>query len=326
MKTNYDVVIHDSVGMAYRGDEQKGLGGSEFSTIRLAKALARRGLDVLVQNNLPAGAEWRFGNVDFRSNRERALEVEAKTLILQRYSRIPLNVGFDKMIVQLHDMPDKEPVEYLDTFFNRWPKTTQIVCNSEWQHSLYPAWWGGTVIPCLLPEGVEAAIPHRPGHYVYASAAMKGLERTLEAWELLTTLLPEEAKPHLHVISSWDANQLGRYRILNSSISVYGQLTHEELSRLISSAEGVFYVNRFPETFCVTAAMAERLGTRNHILCENGFGALQEVLTDTTFLTDNDAKFARDFIDNFGKPYTKPESFNDFSVEAGVKRWLELLQ
>jgi hypothetical protein len=323
MKT-YDVVFHDGVGLPYRGDEAKGLGGSEFSVIRLAKALASRGVKVLVQNNLPRGQEWTFDEVDFIGHRNRD-EFDAKTLILQRYSQFPTNVGFDKLVVQLHDMPEAQHVTYVDSLLARDLEPPTIVFNSEWQRSLYPKSWPAVVIPCLLPiMDVGSVVLHRPGHFVYASAAMKGLKETLDLWERLVKVV-EGPKPHLHIISSWDAGSLGKHRILDTTITVWGQLTHEELTRLIASCEGMFYVNSFAETFCVTAAMAERLGTRVHILCKRGFGALREVLADTAYVTDNETLFVHHFLDQYGKQPKQINALKDYSVEAGVKRWLEII-
>lgn len=317
----YDVVIYDAVGMPYSGSEDSGLGGSEFAVIRLSKALAACGKRVLVKCSLPAGSVYVGDDVEFSSVHDRD-DIETKVMILQRYSRVPNHIGFNRLLIQVHDMPDLPTVEYQDQFFTRWPTTT-LICNTEWQRQLYPTQWRAAVIPALLPDIMKSRIPaRRVGHFVYASAAMKGLPQTVDAWTTLRKHYPQLVDAKLHVISSWDVP----FDPKDESIVLEGQLTSQQLGELIGSVEGTFYVNRFPETFCVTAAMAEALGTRNHILCLNGFGALGEVLSGAQHVTDDGMQFEADFISAYGLIQYPIRARRDYSVVAGVKRWLEVLK
>lgn len=315
----YDVVIQDSVGMSYSGNTTSGIGGSEHHVIKLARALAKAGLKVLVRNNLAGPPEISADGVLYES-RITPREVECKALILQRMTPLPFNVEFDKLLVQVHDMPGAEH-EILLPIYRRLKAT--LVASSSWQQELYTTtWdWSSVVIPPMFHALPTDRIKSDPNCFIYASAAVKGFDATLEKWQSYRKLYSELKAARLYVISSgYDQPKV----VADSSVIYLGTLTDSELWTYLARCAGLFYVNVFQETYGATAAMAEFLGTRTHILCLSGFGALKETLSDHRFLTDDHDQFRFSFLEHYGTN-TKQVCTKDHRPETTLKKWLEII-
>ena len=313
----YDLVILDSVGMAYTGSTTSGVGGSEHAVIKLAKALSGHGLKVLVRNNTQINEI--VDNVQYE-NHQTFERVECRTLLLQRFTPFPTTIDFNKLVVQVHDMPGYG-AEALSIFFRRLKAT--LVCNSSWQRSLYPENWISEVIPPMFHRLVDPPKDKDVTSFIFASAALKGFDATLDKWQAFRNLYSDKLKnARLYVMSSgYDAPRI----VYDSSVIYLGTLNDDELQAYIGRCAGMFYVNMFQETFCATAAIAEQLETRTHILClGGGFGALPETLSDHRFLTDDHDQFRYTFLDHYGSD-TRQTSTKDYRPATTLSRWLRVL-
>ncbi len=312
---HYDVVLFDGVGMPYTGStpEYSGLGGSEFESILLVEALARRGLRVLVLNQtlLPA----KEGGVEY-ANSETALSTSfaCRVLIVARYSQVP-PVRFERIVVAVSDMPGKGHAHFEPYFAGAIGAT--LVALSAWHRSLFPATWKARVIPYILPERVysyEAKVnPHR---FVYASAALKGLRETLEVWQELKRD-PALADAEL-VVCTPGYDTVDEGALARAGVRFLGSLPFDKVVHEMASSAGMFYVNVFPETFCIVAALAEALGRRVHVLCLNGPGALNETVRSPLVTTSRD-----EFVASFRAAYSAPADSRDPRWYAAAKDYHE---
>jgi tetratricopeptide (TPR) repeat protein len=319
----YDVILFDSIGMPYTGStpEHSGLGGSEFESILLAEGLARRGFRVLVLNQtlLPATE----GGVEY-ANHEAALSIAfaCRVLILARYSQVP-PVRFGRLVVAVSDMAGKSH-GHLEPYFAGVADAT-LVALSTWHRSLFPATWRAAVIPYILPERVysyEAKVnPHR---FVYASAALKGLRETLAIWQELKRD-PALADAELVVCTpGYDAVDEGA--LARAGVRFLGSLPFDKVVHEIASSAGMFYVNTFPETFCIVAALAEALGRRVHVLCVKGAGALHETVRSPLVTASRD-----EFVASFRAAYALPDdprwyaAARDYHETTVMAEWLRVL-
>ena len=312
----FDLVIYDGVGQAYDGGTRSGIGGSEHFVIKLARGLAAKGLRVLVRNTR-IGLPVEVDGVLYESNQTRH-EAECRTLLLQRATPLPDTVGFDHLVVQAHDVYSPA-YDVLRLFLNRLDGV--LVCNSTWQAAKFPADFKTIVIPPMLHELPDPQVEKELDYFVYASAALKGFDATLNKWRAFRKRHLELRGARLGVISSgYDEPR----RVDDPSITYLGLLPDEQLLDHLKRAAGMFYANTFEETFGVTAAIAECLGTRTHILCTNGFGALRETLSDHRFLTNDAVVFHDQFLENYGTSI-RQRSFNDYRPQTTLKRWMNVL-
>lgn len=312
----YDLVIQDSVGAPYTGRTTSGIGGSEHFVIKLARELAACGLKVLVRNNCSV-----IDTVDSVQYQPitHPTSVECKTLLLQRHTPLPNNVDYEKLVIQVHDIAQPNDGN-LNLYFKR--LNASLVCSSSWQRSFFPEDWKAYVIPPMLHRLPQPLQKKEPTSFIFASAALKGWDETLLKWRAFKKLhkILESAK--LYVISSgYDEPR----KVDDDSIVYLGSLTDEELYSYINRCAGLFYVNVWEETFCATAAIAEQLETRTHILCrKDRFGALKETVSDHRFLTDNPNTFMDRFVAYYDDSF-KQISYKDYSISTTLRKWREAL-
>lgn len=309
----FDVVIYDSIGLPYNGHTRSGIGGSEFAVQRLALALVKVNYKVLVLNNVESLNVQVFDGVVYGScycmN-----NIETTALLLQRCSVFPTNIDFENLVIQVHDMPGGN--EHLDRFFRRSSLKATLVAISSWQRATYPMHWNSEIIPALIPdEAYNTQYCKVPGKFIYASAAMKGLKETIARWKELRF-----SDSKLYVLSS-GYDDPGEFD--DCSIIKLGTLSNTELWYHIGTSEGMFYVNTYPETFCVTAHLAEVFKTRTHILCLNGRGALDETI-NSELVTDSFDLFKYRFLEAYGT--NKFQSIaNNYSISSLLPKWIKVL-
>lgn len=312
----FDIAIYDSVGQPYTGATTTGIGGSEHFVIKLARALVKSGLKVLVRNNMQTAPQLLDGVVYMP--RMMRFDAECKTLIMQRCSALPDDLAFDHMIVQVHDVMS-DAHEGLHSLFRHFRPT--LVCNSDWQRSLFPAEWKSAVIPPMFHDLPSATTSKDQTSFIYASAAVKGFDQTLNRWRSWRKMYPKLADARLYVISSgYDQPK----KVDDPSIHYLGALDDRELHTYIARCAGLFHVNAFEETFGATAAIAEQLGTRTHILCLNGFGALKETLSDHRFVTSDHDRFRTTFLEAYGSDLQQTTT-RDYRPETTLNKWLQLV-
>ncbi len=328
----YDLVILDTASRPYRGDTTTGVGGSEHFVIKLARALGRRGLSVLVLNNggLPTEEPWRAdadgGRVTYQHHEVDA-EIECKTLLLQRTTTLPGNVDFERLLVQVNDAAVPRAVNLVGAFLPRLGGT--LVCCSTYQRAQYPAEWEAVVIPPILHEVERFSLPmHKDPHaFLYASAAVKGWRKTLGAWLAFRNLYPDKLKDaRLYVMSS-GYDEPGR--VADPSVVYLGTLDDRALLTYLARVAGIFYVNVMPEMFPVPIALADALHTRTHVLCLEGVGGMREATTQTALVTTDPDELRTSFLEHYGDvgiarvtDLTRPPLP---SAAQTIDRWMELV-
>ncbi|MFI5387826.1 MAG: hypothetical protein ACHQ50_17085, partial [Fimbriimonadales bacterium] len=170
-----------------------------------------------------------------------------------------------------------------------------------------------------------------PGRFVYASAPAKGLTETIAMWQRLHAEWPKEMAGTQLVIATpggFDFYGDALPAFDDETIRYAGTPNVVEYRKLIASAEGLFYVNVQTEAFCNVAALAERSGTRPHILCRNGIGGIREAMASSATesrVTELESRFVTDFLDSFGEPPRFPKTLVDRSRSALAPRWEEAM-
>jgi Methyltransferase domain len=296
--TDVDVLMIDRIGGAYthRTMDERGLGGSEIEVLQVSRALAKRGHKVVVANGVEI--EKLEDGVLFVPMDEAKNHIPRRVLYLQRTSTptAPLQIPDSARVI----------IRANDVYFNGYDihrpmlKSGRIalVANTQWQSDLFGFAKERIVIAPMLDETPE--VTKRSGLYVFASGPMKGYEATLAMWSRVRENVPSHhriGRSQLQILSpGW-----GEYRELTaeekrSGVRSVHVPTSLEYRKRIAEAEGLFYVNVMPETFCCAAALAERAGTRTHILCTQGLGGIPEAINDHSDLTEKEEVFIRDFI------------------------------
>lgn len=319
----YDAVFFDTVGMAYTGatPHHAGLGGSEFQAILLAEALAARGRRVLVLNNCTAAE--RYEHVDYAPHAQADLDaIECDVLLIQRYSRLP-PIRARKIVIAASDIPGSH-YDHFDSLFAG-PRDVSLVAVSDWQRRLFPRNWRTLVVPNMLPDYVyDVACDADPSRFVYASAALKGLDATLSAWRELHM---DKAMAHTRLsVCTPGYDPVDAESLAKQGVRFLGSLPFRQVVDEIAASAGLFFVNTWTETFSIVAALAEALHRRTHILCASDPGALPTTINSPLLTGDRDT-FLRQFREAAKDPknprwYAEPK---DYRVSSVLAQWLELL-
>ena len=324
---SFDVLFYDDVGMWFDDTvvDQQALGGSEFVLWQLAREMGKRGLRVLVwlRAGNPVERETSFGNVTYRLGAG-TRPVSTRCVIHHRYSSraYETTTRWDRRWVLCSDLWGDHYERSLSELAG---SMEGIVCVSRWQASLFPLPWTCHVIPNPIPEESYAPVVSSRSRdtFLYASAALKGLGSTLEIWQSIRRKHPNMHGARLRVLSpGYDNPSMAAN---NDGVDLVGSVPFATVLEEMRHAAGIFYVNDYPETFCLVAALAEACGARVHIWMRNG-GAISETV-NSSLVTDDGARFEADFVSLYrgdsGAGCAVP---NDFRINHVVDKWLELLQ
>ena len=334
---DYDVVVWDTVGGAYTSESMnKASGGSEKEVVQLAEGLAKKGFRVLCLNGIERRAHAEMGVVDKRDgknvdtrgsvtwdNANSAKNIRCKTLVVQRYSRLPLQMEVlaDRMVVRATDV-------YGDYYKN---SALTHLCVSEWQAAAFRA----AAIPCVvIPAMLDddyyelAATTKIRGRFIYASAYMKGLKETLAKWKELRHRFSSEMRSCTLFITSPGYGKLKEspcdFLPGDENVVILHDLPPRELAKYMATCEGLFYVNVFPETFCAVAAIANAVGCRVHVLEKHGrLSGVQEAANG--FISQRDDVFDDCFLLGLREKLKAAEP-NDFRVSTVMSQWLDALR
>lgn len=327
MAKGYDIVFFDSVGIPFDGDSpmRQGMGASEHQVIMLAEALAERGRRVLVINNNHNPGSVIIRGVEYR-RRHILGEVDCTTLIICRYSSLGDRtdpIHRKQTIIWATDIPDDKYARNIDRAI---AAQAQLVVLSDWHASLFPN-AKPKVIPLAVPDDLyPSRVPVGCERtFVYASAALKGLAETLAMWKLLR---PEDGG-ELHVcLPGYESH--GRMNAEHDEamkvpgVRWFGSLTPAAVIEKLRNSAGLFYVNAFPETFCVTAALAEALGRRVHILCTSDAGlAGLPAAVSSPLVTTHRRQFVEDFK---GLIDWRPSPPRPVRMATVVKQWQAIIR
>jgi hypothetical protein len=306
----YDQFKSWSPSINRTGDSGRGVGGWECLMVQLASGLASAGYEVQAVRR---GAYELTDGVRYLNAQDNMGQMQCDVLVTGRQSQIPTWIKAERTFTACVDDPTTEPHAYAHL-----KKRSVMVHLSQWQRLLYEALvhTGGVVIPSMIDDWIYE-LPREPKNgWVCVNAWNKGTVETLKMWEHLKNSGFEGqlsvGSPYGFPADAYDQCQRVGARWL-------GLLTPRKVVGVLNRAEAVFRVCRAPETFGVTDAIAEVVGTRVHCLCTNGFGASKEALT-SPFVTDS----ATAFIANMSRSYTVTR-VNDYSVSHVMPMWLEAL-
>ena len=341
-----DLVIWDTIGGTYdsRTVREKATGGSEVEVVQLAEGLAARGYRVWCFNardqewRSPGGVEWRpcsEAKPGFRG-------LSTRCLLVQRYSTRP-PFGFFR-----NDEPGTAFMRITDVAGEHYDANVaaglRIIAVSDWQarkmaerYRAAPNFEEGRVVPAMLPDSyydLTSKVPRVRGRFLYASAAMKGLQATVDMWIRLKETHADAMKHcELHVTSpGYGSVQLSRSadRLAECGIGFLGDLTPDTLAMYMATCEGLFYVNTFAETFCAVAAIAEAVGCRVHILGAGpeGLAGIAEATTSALPVTDTrvfEDLFLRGLRGELHGPHARPEPARKFAESRVLDMWETVL-
>lgn len=301
------ILFLDLVGGPFDGNtpHEGTLGGSELAQIQLAEALAARGKTVHVINRkhingtppVDINGVRYGGSVDTR---------DVRTCILSRMTPLPAAIPSSaKVIVSL---TDQGPHDIAPCHL--------VVGVSQWQVNRFASVAPG--VPCkVIPPIVEVPKAEKkvPGRYIYAGAAMKGLDETLDGWD-------DAKRPGTLEVchGGWgraDESQQARMKFLG--VQYLGDLSPADLRKRVARASYLLGAKMYPETFCAVAAIAEASGTVPILYSPHGRTGLDEAIATPVFY-DRDAWLA-----NIREPNNPVLQQNNFSPSRIARLWEKVL-
>lgn len=330
IKLKYDVVISQNFGRPIDSYRARTLpnGGSELHTVVVAEGLQKAGFRVAVIQPGPSFVRWE--GVDYLSIEDvhhRGLyDIQCEVLVSQRFGALLSNVSFGRLVVEMHDLPDERAATCIE--FMSQIQGCKTILHSKFNADLYPDWPGSTIIPAAfedslydMPVGARNT-DKRERVFVHGSAAIKGLEPTLTLWGQLKRNHYAFKKASLVVTSpGYDSPEFEKLK--NTPGVIYEQQrTLGDMMNRIADSDGLFQVNVLPETFGCVHVMAEIVKRPAWVLCLNGVGALQEVLSNPwTIHTNADA-----FVEAIAiSPWPKLEPARDYRMSTLLPQWLDVL-
>jgi len=314
---HWDLIVYDDVGSPIRPSalQSKGMGGSEFVLLQVAEALAAAGKRVLVVGH----GQTESGRAKYADVRQPFSGHTCDTLLISRYSGHP-EIQRSKTLILCSDLYG----EHYSRLEPLVAEGAQVLAVSQWQAGRFPARWGVKVVPNPVPDWVYGVRKERDSdRFVYASAALKGLNLTLECWERLRMDSRVRPGSELRICHPGYDSPDGAKVKATPGVRALGSLPFEQVVWELASSAGLFYANVFPETFCIVAALAEAVGTRVHVWQSHpAGGAVQETVSSPVASTFEE--FKDGFLGAYGTLRPPPEP-KDFRMSTVLKRWLEIL-
>ena len=297
-----DLLITNSIGPGFtKSSAESGIGGSELEIVLIAHALARRGHTVTVAN----GVETEFYEEGVRYVPLGSLPANTATraLWIERMTMVPESgIRAGRIVVRATDICCP-PYDTVRSLLESGRAT--LVANTRWQADGFTYATKKAIIAPAMDLSLGGPPPEKePGLFVFASAPQKGLGATLEMWRALKKKHKKELKKTRLVCAfpgRFDFYQDRAIPLTDEDkmlgVSYAPSLSLVDYRRTIASAEGLFFVDRMPETFCCAAAFAESYGTRTHVLCLNGKSGIPEALANSILVTEDPEKFEHQFLE-----------------------------
>lgn len=321
--TRPEVLLLEGIGGAYTEAtvQARGLGGSEIEILQVARGLTDRGYTVAVANGVESIIQE--AGITYVPHAQAWQYAPTKALYLQRWNtpESRMEIASDvRVIVRANDLccPPYEVHRYLLT-----SGRAALVANTQWQADTFTYARERIVIhPMLEPMPV---VPKIPGLFVFASGAMKGFDATVAKWRDLKARYPHLAPARLAMVSpGWGEPRDLSPKEVQDGIFLVGSPTPALYREWIAKAEGLFMVNTMIEVFGCVGALAERAGTKTHILCLHGLGGFAESIQNRNYVTDNPQDFEDGFLKAFGLFPVKP-NVPDLTPAVLIPQWEEAL-
>ena len=243
--------------------ETHALGGSENAVINLAKELSQWYSIVISGDVLEETVNMNGNNITF-INRFNLKNVNYKIIIVSRYVSfftIFPNYKCEKMILMAHD------IHFLNNLTGCKKSSEEIIkknkidlciCLTNWQKGVY-----SKLYPQLKYQIINNGITVEkkecikiPNTFIYTSGSIRGLERLLELWPEILSVLPD-AKLNISSYEEFpkDAFDEKLKETIDSfsSIKHHGKLNKNQLYKLMELSEYWLYPCCFDETSCITA-------------------------------------------------------------------------
>ncbi len=159
--------------------------------------------------------------------------------------------------------------------------------------------------------------------FIYASAAMKGLNETVSFFKTmkkdyffkkaeLTVLSPGYDKPSNDILN-------------DKKLTFKGALPFQNVVKELAASNAMLYVNTMPETYGISVVLSEVLGTTPFVLFTNHAGALPEVLNSDHVMSNPELMY--EHLVEFSKnPNPKRVQAKDFRTSKIMPLWRELLK
>lgn len=324
-----DVLIYDVVGGAYTSkdaDSGTPLGGSELEVTQVAHALSAH-YNVVVANQIKEPVT--VGEVRYVPFSQ-CVGMRVKTLYVQRHSPCPTPaVEADRICIRSTDLNDPAYRTH-DAILSS--GEAELLCVSQFQASLFPHAKRRCIVPSpLAPMPKVAKVP---GRFVYVTAPAKGLEPTLGVWAKLKAEHASELASAKLLVTA-PRYKFGKAPELTEEMRAAGVEyvktdSLEDYRKLIASAQGVFYVAAFQETYCIVASLCERSHTRFHFWPMVGAGGTAEALTNTRLTASSQEQFEADFMTAWREPdraeWYATGKLADLSVAAVLPVWERALR
>ncbi len=323
---HYDLVLFDPCGVPYTGTTFRhgGLGGSEFEAVLLAEGLAEKGFKVAVLNSFKFPTHE--NGVDYWPHDIlHTKTVKCKTLLMLRSFEVPYTkIEYENVRVWLTDLPNENTIAQMSPWAMP-GRPGGVVCVSNWQRSLLPATWNTTTIYNMLPDWVYdlPAKTKTPGKNIYASAAVKGLDQTIDFWKELKKNYFLKKSELFVCHPGYDAIDVEKLKA--NKINFLGSLNFAQLVEELRTSQHMFFVNTMPETFGISPVLAEVLGVTPQVMYLQHSGALTEVLSNHQRVTSNADVFQQQVFDNAkNPPELKPAK--DYRVSSILPKWIKELK
>lgn len=313
-----DIILFDTVCLPYTGEDliNKGMGGSESQAIFLLEEFAKLGKKVICLNNTLVEKEYN-GVLYLPNVYVNQYQFQCNHLILFRSSVIPRRIKHKKCYHWVTDNNGPQNLPYYDLIDSG---KCKLVTLSKYSNDQYPTDWDKHVINFMIPNWVyDYSLPSEKSNFIYASSLMKGYNYTSQYWMYCKEKSQSLKNKSLNVCLPGYDNPPEDISIKNYNINYLNTLTFKQVVELMANSEGMFYVNVMPETFCVSAVLAEILNVTPYIYCVNGYGALKEVLNSDT-VTSDFRQFFND-VTSIRKVNVEPKKYYP---ELITQQWLTL--
>lgn len=245
----------------------RGIGGSEEMTIKIAEQLGFLGNKVTVYNNC-SDEEGKYGNVTYE-NYEYFENVKCDVMIFWRTPQYVYDLKdkykSKKTILWLHDCVPQEDILPVKHFLDA------IFVLSGYHSTLYPLLKEKYII---TQNGVDLSIfdqkvKRDPYKIVYGSSYDRGLKELLEMWPEIKIANPKATLNYFYGTVGID-RQIeagnGQFKIFKDEIEYLskqdgvkclGRISHKEVAKEFLSAGVWCYPCWFPEISCITAMHAQ---------------------------------------------------------------------
>lgn len=245
----------------------RGIGGSEEMTIRLAEQLGLLGNKVTVFNNC-SDEEGKYGNVTYE-NYEYFEKVKCDVIIFWRTPQFVYSLKdkykANQVYLWLHDTVPQEDILPIRHFIKG------IFVLSGYHSTLYPALKDKYIITqnAVDLSIFDQEVKRNPKKIVYGSSYDRGLKELLEMWPEIKIADPKAELEYFYGTVGIDKQiEAGNtdfarfkeeieYLSKQDGVKCLGRLSHKDVAKEYLSAGVWCYPCWFPEISCITAMHAQ---------------------------------------------------------------------